>query len=80
MPPRLARLAGLGAIGAAAGLLVLAVLFAFITRPGEFAGMDAPNRAIAWGAVAGVLIALSLVHVVIGRQLIAMSRGERREP
>lgn len=79
MPQRLARLAGMGALGAAAGLLGLAVLFALVTRPGPYAGMDAPSRALAWGAVAGVMLALSLVHVVLGRELLAMSRGERRQ-
>lgn len=78
MPPRFARLAGLGALGAAAGLLGLILAFAFMTRPGAYAGMDAPTRALAWGAVAGVLVALSLVHVVLGRQLLALGRGERR--
>lgn len=78
MPQRFARLAGMGALGAAAGLLALAVLFGLVTRPGPYAGLDATSRALAWGAVAGVLLALSLVHVVLGRELLAMGRGERR--
>ena len=80
MPPRTARLAGLGALGAAAGLLVLAALFGIVTRPGPYAGLDTPSRALAWGGVAGVLLALSLVHVVLGRQLLAVARGDRPEP
>ena len=80
MPPRIARLAGLGALGAAAGLLVLAAAFGFITRPGAYAGMDTASQALAWGAVAGVLVALAVVHIVLGRQLLALGRGERREP
>lgn len=77
MPLKIARLAGLGALGAGAGLLLVPVLFALVTRPGEFAGMDWPNRALAWLAVAGVMIALALVHVLLGRQLMALARGER---
>lgn len=77
MPPRIARLAGLGALGAGAGLLLLPVLFALVTRPGRYAGMDVPNRALAWMAIAGVALALALVHVVLGRQLLALGRGDR---
>ncbi|MBA3889674.1 MAG: hypothetical protein H0X64_04015 [Gemmatimonadaceae bacterium] len=80
MPPRIAKFAGLGALGAAAGLLLLPILFALLTRPGQYAGMDAPNRALAWLAVAGVMIALALVHVLLGRQLMALSRGDRDQP
>lgn len=79
MPPRIAKFAGLGALGAAAGLLLLPVLFALLTRPGQYAGMDAPNRALAWIAVAGVMLALALVHVVLGRQLLALGRGDRNQ-
>lgn len=77
MPPRIAKLAGLGALGAGAGLLLLPLLFALFTRPGQYAGMDAPNRALAWMAIAGVAIALALVHVLLGRQLVALGRGDR---
>ena len=77
LPPGIAKFAGLGALGAGAGLLLVPILFALLTRPGQYAGMDAANRAIAWMAVAGVMLALALVHVVLGRQLLALSRGER---
>ena len=80
MSPRIARLAGLGALGAAGGLLLLALSFGLVTRPGPYAGMDTASRALAWGAVAGVLVALSLVHIVLGRQLLALARGDRPAP
>lgn len=79
LPPKVAKLAGLGALGAAAGLLLLPLVFALLTRPGQYAGMDWPNRALAWMAIAGVLIALALVHVLLGRQLIALGRGDRNQ-
>ena len=80
MSPRVARLAGLGALGAAAGLVALYLLFAFSTRPGVYAGMDDTSRFLTWLAVGGVVLALVAVHVVLGLQLLAIGRGERREP
>lgn len=77
MPPTIAKFAGLGALGAAAGLLLLPVLFVLLTRPGQYAGMDTANRALAWMAIAGVMVALALVHVLLGRQLLALGRGDR---
>lgn len=80
MPPRIARLAGLGALGAGAGLLALFLLFAFATRPGPFAGMDGITRGLAWLCVGGVALALALAHVVMGRRLLSLARGERPAP
>jgi hypothetical protein len=31
---------------------------------------------VAWFSVAGVLLALAVVHVAIGRQLMTLARGE----
>ena len=76
MPPKIARLAGLGAFAACGGIAALYALFVFITRPTAYAGMDGTLRFISWFTVAGVLLALLLVHVVIGRQLLALARGE----
>jgi hypothetical protein len=78
MPPRIARLAGLGAFAACGGIAALYALFLFITRPGPTSGMDGTSRAIAWMSVAGVLLALLGVHLVLGRQLLALARGEPR--
>lgn len=78
MPPRIARLAGLGAFAACGGFALLYVLFLLITRPAPTSGMDTTQRFIAWLSAAGVLIALLGVHLMIGRQLLAMARGEER--
>jgi hypothetical protein len=75
MPPKIARLAGLGAFAACGGIAALFVLFVFITRPTSSAGMDPTLRFISWFSVAGVLLALLGVHVVFGRQLLALARG-----
>lgn len=78
MPPKIARLAGFGAFAACGGIAALYALFVYVTRPSSFSGMDAPQRFVAWFAVAGVLLALLLVHLVIGRQLLALARGTPR--
>jgi hypothetical protein len=78
MPPRIARLAGLGAFAACGGIAALYALFVFATRPDPTAGMDATSRFIAWLSVAGVLLALLGVHLLLGRQLLALARGEPR--
>ena len=76
MPPRIAKLAGLGAFAACGGIALLFVLFLAITRPAPTSGMDGTQRFIAWLSVAGVLLALLGVHLLIGRQLLAMAKGE----
>ena len=78
MPPRIARLAGLGAFAACGALAALFALFLFITRPGPTSGMDPTSRVLAWMSVAGVLLALLGVHVLLGRRLLALARGEPR--
>ena len=78
MSPRFARLVGLGAFAACGGIAALYAIFLFVTRPGPTSGMDATSRFIAWLSVAGVLMALLGVHVVLGRQLLALARGEPR--
>jgi hypothetical protein len=78
MPPKIAKLAALGAFAACGGIAALFLLFVYVTRPDPSSGMDGTQRFIAWLSVAGVLLALLGVHLLIGRQLIALARGERR--
>jgi hypothetical protein len=78
MPPKIAKLAGLGAFAACGGIAAVFALFVFITRPTTNSGMDSTLRFISWFAVAGVLLALLGLHVVFGKQLLALSRGESR--
>ncbi|HEV7992316.1 MAG TPA: hypothetical protein VGP25_10870 [Gemmatimonadaceae bacterium] len=78
MPPKIAKLAGLGAFAACGGIAALYLLFVYGTRPEQSSGMDGTQRFIAWLSVAGVLLALLGVHLLIGRQLFALAKGERR--
>ncbi len=75
MPPKIAQLAGLGALGACGGIAALYALFIYITRPAVDSGLDSTQRFLAWLAVGGVLLALLGVHLLLGRQLLALSRG-----
>ena len=75
MPPKIARLAGLGAFGACAGLLALYLLLVYVTRPSARGGIDVVNAAVAWVALGGLFAALIAVHVVIGRQLLRLAQG-----
>jgi O-antigen/teichoic acid export membrane protein len=76
VPPKIARLAGFGAFAACAGIAALFVLFVLVTRPSEWSGMDGTMRFLSWFSVAGVLLSLLGVHLIIGRRLLALSRGE----
>jgi hypothetical protein len=75
MPPKYARLAGLGAFGACAGLLGLFLLLVFITRPTGRGGIDSINAAVVWIALGGLFLALIVAHIVIGRQLLRLAKG-----
>ncbi|MEP6621875.1 MAG: hypothetical protein ABJE47_21305 [bacterium] len=76
MPPKIAKLAGLGAFGACAGIVGVYALFLYGTRPTASSGLDSPERFLAQFAVAGVLLALLGVHMVLARRLLVLSRGE----
>lgn len=75
MPPRIARLAALGAFGACAGLLTLFLLLVFVTRPARTGGIDSANAAVAWIAFGGLFLALIAAHVVVARQLLRLAQG-----
>jgi hypothetical protein len=79
MPPRIAKLAGLGAFGACAGIAALYLLVLFGTRPTATSGMDGTLRFITWLSVGGVFLALLGVHVLLGRRLLTLGRGEATE-
>ena len=75
MPPKFARLAGLGAFAACGGLALLFVLVAYISRRTPTGGMMPVLSWVTWISVALVILALIGVHVYIGRQLLRLARG-----
>jgi hypothetical protein len=80
MPPKIARLAGLGAFAACAVLALLYVLMLYVTRPTARGGIDPVNATVTWIALGGVFAALIGAHVVFGRRLLEVARGVRRTP
>ena len=72
---KFAKLAGLGALGACLGLLLVYLGLIFFTRPMTGGGIDATNAAVAWIALGGVIVALIVAHVVIAKQLLRLGKG-----
>jgi hypothetical protein len=80
LPPKVARLAGLGAFAACGGLLLLYLLLVYVTRPTTRGGIDTINAVVTWISLGGVFVALIGAHVIIGRRLLGMSRGTQELP
>jgi hypothetical protein len=80
MPPKIARLAGLGAFAACAGFALLYALLLYVTRPTARGGIDPTNAIVTWIALGGVFAALIGAHVVIGRRLLDVAKGVQRGP
>lgn len=80
MPPRLARLAGLGAFGAIALFVGLFALIAYASLPGDTGGIDDTLAAVTWISVGLVILALVGLHIVLGRQLLDLGNEKEREP
>jgi hypothetical protein len=80
MPPKIARLAGLGAFAACAGFALLYLLLVYLTRPTARGGIDSINAVVTWIALGGVFAALIGAHVLVGRRLLELARGAPRLP
>ena len=70
MPPKFARLAGLGAYGACAGMIALFAGIIFLTRHTSTGGITADLAWLTWISLAVVFVALIAAHVAIGKQLL----------
>ena len=74
MPPKIARLAGLGAFGACAAFVALFLLVAWVSRHTATGGI-LPVQSVTWISVGLVVLALIIVHVAIGKQLLYLGKG-----
>ena len=79
MPPKFAKLAGLGALGAIVLFLALYAFIIKISAPGQYSGIDMTQSIVTWIAIGLVILALAGLHVVIGRQLLSIGKGRERE-
>lgn len=75
MPPKIARLAGLGAYGACAGMLALFALIIFFTRHTATGGLMPALSYLTWLSLAIVFAALIAAHIAIGKQLMHIGRN-----
>ena len=74
---RIIRLAGLGSLAAAGGLLALCALLLYSMRPVPTGGMNATTAAVTWISLGGMFLALVAVHVVYGRLLLGETKRAR---
>ena len=77
MPPKIARLAGLGAFAACGGFILLFLLIAYVSRHTPTGGMMPVLSWVTWISVTLVFLALIGVHVYLGRQLLRLAQGKR---
>lgn len=75
MPPRMARLAGLGAFAACVGILVIFLLVSWVSRHTPQGGMLPSMAWVTWISLFVVTVLLIAAHVAIGKQLIYMGKG-----
>jgi hypothetical protein len=78
MPPKIARLAALGAYGACAGFIALFAYVAFISAPSPTGGIMMSLSVVTWISLALVTLSLIGLHVVLGKQLQALADGRPR--
>ena len=75
MPPKIAKLAGLGALGACVAFVGLFARVAFIRRHTPPGGMMPALSAVSWISIGLVVVALIAVHIAIAKQLLYVGRG-----
>jgi hypothetical protein len=80
MPPKIARLAGLGDFGACVAFIALFAYVAYISRHTSTGGMMPALSIVTWISVGLVMLALVGAHVVFGRQLLYIGKGGGARP
>ncbi|HMA23392.1 MAG: hypothetical protein ACM37U_08190 [Gemmatimonas sp.] len=80
MPPKIARLAGLGALAASGAFIALFAFVAYLSRRTPTGGMMPALSAVSWISLGLVVLALVVVHVAISKQLLYLGRGGGPRP
>jgi hypothetical protein len=76
MPPRIAKLAGLGAFGAIAFFAALFAFVFYLSAHRPSGGIDWIQASVAWISLFVVFLGIVAVHVAIGRQLLYIGSGK----
>jgi hypothetical protein len=79
MPPKVAKLVGLGAFGACAAFIALFAYVAYISRHTATGGMMPALSAVTWISLGLVVLALIAVHILLGKQLLLLAKGGPRQ-
>jgi len=74
-----AKLASLGALGVAGGVVALFALLAWVSTPSPDGGIDGDHAMIAYIGIAIPLIAIAVVHLVYARQLGRYAKEQRQD-
>ena len=69
LPPRIARLLALGALGVTFALVLLFAFLVWLTIPRTTGGIDRTEAILTWIACGGAIVGLIAVHLVLARQL-----------
>ena len=75
-PSKLARLAGLGAFGAAGAFALAFAGFVLVVTLPNGQGMDRIEAWIAWISAGCIWLTLEAVHIVYGRYLLGIASGQ----
>jgi nitrogen fixation/metabolism regulation signal transduction histidine kinase len=78
MPPRIAKLAALGAFSAVGLFLLIYAAIVVAAVPRRTGGIDWIEATVTWISVGLAVLALIALHVVIARQLFGLARDRRR--
>jgi hypothetical protein len=78
MPPKIARLAALGAYAACVAFIALFAYVCYLAAPAKTGGMLLSMSIVSWISVGIVLLSLLGLHVVLARQLQALADGHPR--
>lgn len=72
------KLAGLGALAAAGGIVALFALIVWMSLPRpNTSGIDMTNAWLTWISVGSIIVALVIPHIIYGRILLQEARQGR---
>ena len=78
MPPKIARLIGLGAFGAIPGFVALFAYIVYLCWPSPTGGIMPGLTVVSFISGVVVLLALIAAHIALGKQLLAVAEGSPR--